>query len=96
MSLLRKYEIMVLLNEEFNANAVKSWAFNYAQNLKKLNISNISVTSHGKKRLAYQIKEKKAAHYLQLNFATIPKHVNKFSNTLKLDSNVTRFSIFNY
>ena len=47
-------------------------------------------------RQSNQIKEKKAAHYLQLNFATIPKHVNKFSNTLKLDSNVTRFSIFNY
>ena len=95
MSISRKYEIMVLLNEEFNANAVKSWSFNYAKNLKKFNVSDLSVTSHGRKRLSYQINQKKAAHYLQINFSTVPKYITNFSSILKLDSNVTRFIIFN-
>jgi hypothetical protein len=36
MSFIRKYEIMILLNEEFNDSELKTWVFNYAKNLKKI------------------------------------------------------------
>jgi ribosomal protein S6 len=56
MSLLRKYEIMILLTEEFNDSELKTWVFNYAKNLRKFSVCDISVISRGKHNLAYPIK----------------------------------------
>ena len=41
MSVLRKYEIMILLTEEFNDSELKTWVFNYAKNLRKFNVCDI-------------------------------------------------------
>lgn len=95
MSLLRKYEIMILLTEEFNDNELKTWVFNYAKNLRKFSVSDISVISRGKHNLAYPIANKVKGKYIQLNFSSMPKYINNFSNILKLDSNVLRFLVFN-
>ena len=53
MSLLRKYEIMILLTEEFNDSELKTWVFNYAKNLRKFNVCDISVISRGKPNFMY-------------------------------------------
>ena len=45
MTMQRDYEIMILLTEEFNDSELKTWVFNYAKNLKKFNVSDISVIS---------------------------------------------------
>ena len=95
MSLLRKYEIMILLTEEFNDNELKNWVFNYAKTLRKFNIYNISVISRGKKNLAYPIDLKTKGTYIQFNFLSIPKYIHHFSKILKLDLNVLRFVVFN-
>ena len=95
MSLRRKYEIMILLSEEFNDNELKTWVFNYAKNLRKFNACDISVISRGKQNLAYTIDKKMKSNYIQFNFSSMPKYINNFSNTLKMDSNVLRFLIFN-
>ena len=58
MQILRKYEIMILLTEEFNDSELKTWVFNYAKNLRKFNVSDISVISRGKHKLSYSIKKK--------------------------------------
>ena len=55
MSLLRKYEIMILLTEEFNDSELKTWVFNYAKSLRKFSVCDISVISRGKHNLAYPI-----------------------------------------
>jgi ribosomal protein S6 len=94
MALQRDYEIMILLTEEFNDSELKTWVFNYAKNLKKFNVSDISVISRGKHNLAYSIVNKTKGNYVQLNFSSMPKYINNFSNTLKLDSHVLRFLIF--
>ena len=52
MAVQRDYEIMILLTEEFNDSELKTWVFNYAKNLKKFNVSDISVISRGKHNLA--------------------------------------------
>ena len=87
MSALRKYEIMILLTEEFNDNELKNWAFNYAKALRKLNASEISVISRGKRDLAYEISNQKRGNFIQINFSSIPKHIEIFSSSLKFDSN---------
>ena len=94
MSVLRKYEIMILLTEEFNNNELKTWVFNYAKSLRKFSVCDISVISRGNHNLAYPIEDKSNGNYIQLNFASMPKYINNFSNTLKIDSNVLRFLVF--
>jgi ribosomal protein S6 len=88
-----KYEMMVLLKEEFNDNELKNWAFNYAKTLKKLNASEISVISRGKRDLYYEIANQKRGNFIQINFSSIPKYVENFSSSLKFDSNVLRVLI---
>jgi ribosomal protein S6 len=68
MSLLRKYEIMILLTEEFNDSELKTWVFNYAKNLRKFSVCDISVISRGKHNLAYPIDNKIKGNYIQLKF----------------------------
>ena len=94
MSLLRKYEIMILLTEEFNDSELKTWVFHYAKNLRKFSVCDISVISRGKHHLAYPIKNKLKGNYIQLNFSSMPKYISNFSNILKGDSNVLRFLVF--
>lgn len=95
MSMLRKYEIMILLTEEFNDSELKTWVFNYAKNLRKFNVCDIAVISRGKHNLSYPIMNRTKGSYIQLNFSSMPKYITNFSNILKLDSNVLRFLVFN-
>ena len=95
MSLLRKYEIMILLTEEFNDSELKTWVFNYAKNLRKFSVCDISVISRGKHNLAYPIDNKLKGNYIQLNFSSMPKYIEDFSKILKMDSSVLRFLVFN-
>jgi ribosomal protein S6 len=95
MSLLRRYEIMILLTEEFNDSELKTWVFNYAKSLRKFSVCNISVISRGKHNLAYPIKDRMKGNYIQLNFSSMPKYIKNFSKILNMDSNVLRFLVFN-
>ena len=90
----RKYEIMILLTEEFNDSELKTWVFNYAKNLRKFNVCDISVISRGKHNLSYSINKKLKGNYIQLNFLSMPKYIKNFSNVLKMDSHVLRFLVF--
>jgi ribosomal protein S6 len=95
MLVLRKYEIMILLSEEFNDNELKSWTFHFAKSLRKFNACEISVISRGKRELAYSVICRSKGNYIQLNFSSMPKYVQTFSKMLKMDSNVLRFVLFN-
>jgi ribosomal protein S6 len=53
------------------------------------------VISRGKHNLAYSINNRTKGNYIQLNFSSMPKYINNFSNILKLDSHVLRSSVFN-
>jgi len=88
-----KYEMMILLTEEFNDSELKTWAFNYAKALRKLSASEISVISRGKRDLAYTIKNQKRGNFIQINFSSIPQYLDEFSANLKFDTNVLRFLI---
>ena len=95
MSVTMKYEMMIFLTEEFNDNELKTWAFHYAKTLRKLNASEIAVISRGKRDLAYSIKNQKRGNFIQINFSSLPKNIDTFSKSLKLDSNVLRYLVLN-
>ena len=95
MVLLRKYEIMILLTEEFNDNEIKAWVFNLAKLLRQFSVSDISVISLGKLKLSYPIDNKMKGTYLQLNFSGIPKFINNIAKILKMDSHIIRFLVVN-
>ena len=90
-----KYEIMILLTEKFNESQLKNWALNFAKKLQTLNAFEISVISRGKRDLAYPIKNQKKGNFIQINFLSVPKYINLFSNQLKFDNNILRFLIIN-
>jgi len=91
----RKYEIMILLTEEFNDSELKTWVFNYTKSLRKFNACNVSVISRGKHNLSYKVKNEKKGNYIQLNFSSVPKYLENFLDVLSQDSRVLRFSFFN-
>ena len=95
MSATKKYEMMILLTEEFNDSELKTWAFNYAKSLSKLRASEISVISRGKRDLAYDIKNQKKGNFIQINFSSLPKYLTEYTKDLKFDSNVLRFLVLN-
>jgi small subunit ribosomal protein S6 len=94
MSILRKYEMMILLTEEFNDSELKTWVFNYAKNLRRFSVCDISVISRGRHKLAYPVQTRQKGNYIQLNFSGMPKYIINFSKILKMDSNVLRFGVF--
>ena len=95
MSGIVKYEMMILLTEEFNDSELKTWAFNYAKILQNLSASEISVISRGKRDLAFWINSQKKGSFIQINFSSMPKYLDKFVGDLKFDTNVLRFLILN-
>ena len=88
-----KYEMLILLKEDFNDSELKSWAFNYAKVLQNLSALDISVISRGKRELAYLIKNKKRGNFIQINFSSFPKYISELTSSLKFDRNVLRFLI---
>ena len=95
MIVVRKYEVMILLTEEFSDSKLKPWVFNYVKSLRSYNVRDISVISRGKHNLSYPITNRTKGNYIQLNFSSMPKYISNFSNVLKMDSNVIRFLVFN-
>ena len=90
-----KYEMMIVLKEEFNNSELKTWAFNYAKTIRKLTATEISVISRGKRNLAYMIQNQKRGNFIQINFSSNPNAIINFTNNLKLDNNVLRSLILN-
>jgi ribosomal protein S6 len=69
---------MILLTEEFNDSELKTWVFNYAKNLRKFSVCDISVISRGKHNLAYPIDNKEKGIIFNLNFSSMPKYIEIF------------------
>ena len=90
-----KYEMMILLTEEFNESELKTWAFNSAKALQNLSASEISVISRGKRDLAYSINNRKKGNFIQINFSSMPKYLKKFISDLKFDTNILWLLILN-
>ena len=84
------YEMMILLNEEFNDSELKTWAFKYAKELQNLGGSDISVISRGKRNLAYLINNQSKGNFIEITFSMLPTNLQNFSQILEIDENVLR------
>ena len=93
MEITRKYELIIVFPDQIQDLDLRDWLFMYTKNLRKFNVSNISVISRGKQKLAYPISKKLKGNYIQLNFSTMPKYILLFLNKLKIDSKVLRHFI---
>ena len=70
-----KYEMMIILTEEFNESELKTWAFNYAKALQNLSASEISVISRGKRDLAYLITSQKCKCTIESDIFCMASHL---------------------
>ena len=91
----RKYELLVLLTDEFNPKKLKYWVFAYAKLLGRFSIKRVSVISKGSHKLAYLINYKSKGTYIQFNFLSSPRYIIKLLKLLKRDRNILRFLILN-
>ena len=90
-----KYEMVVILTGKFNSTDLNVWTFDFGKILKKVNASEISILSRGKRKLKYPIRDKRRGNYVQVNFNILPEYIQQLSMNLNLDINVLRFMIFN-
>jgi len=90
-----KYEMMILLTEEFNQSELKTWSFNYARNLQLLSASQISIISKGKLDLAYTIKDQKKGNFVQINFSIVPKCIQALTENTRFDPYILRYLLLN-
>jgi ribosomal protein S6 len=84
------YESMVIVSSQCSEAELKNIAFNYAQQLKKLGASSISVVSRGRRDFAYTIKRSKTGYFVEMYFNSSPQILPIYETKLKLDKNIIR------
>jgi ribosomal protein S6 len=89
------YESMVIISSQCTEAELKMIAFDYAQQLKKLGASDISVVSRGRRDFAYTSKNARIGYFVEMYFNTSPQILPIYENKLKLDKNVIRSLITN-
>lgn len=89
------YESMVVLSSNCTELELKTIAHSYAQQLKKLGASDISVVSRGRRDFAYTTKNAKIGYFVEMYFRSSPQILPIYQTKLKLDKNVIRSLITN-
>lgn len=89
------YESMVVVSSNCTEAELKTIAFSYAQQLKKLGASEISVVSRGRRDFAYPTKRIKTGYFVEMYFNSSPQILPILENKLRLDKNIIRSLITN-
>jgi ribosomal protein S6 len=84
------YESMVVVASNRTEAELKAIAFSYAQQLKKLGASDISVVSRGRRDFAYPTKKIKTGYFVEMYFNSSPQILPIFENKLRLDKDIIR------
>jgi|TARA_B110000971_G_C20009706_1_gene500985 ribosomal protein S6 len=95
ISEINNYESMVVVSSNCTEVELKTIAFSYAQQLKKLGASDISVVSRGRRDFAYPTKRIKTGYFVEMFFNSSPQILPIFENKLRLDKNIIRSLITN-
>jgi len=85
-----KYEMVIILTNEFNNNELKTWIFNCAKALRKLGALEISVVSCNKKNFTYLLKDQIKGNFIEISFSILPKYITNILDYIKLDDNILR------
>lgn len=89
------YKSMVILGPNFSDSELKSIASSYAQELKSLGATAISIVSRGQRDLTYVIKKAHFGYYVEMCFESSPQALGPYEARLRLDKNVLRYLVLN-
>jgi ribosomal protein S6 len=98
MKLINKtnnYELMVILSSHYTEVELKTIAFYYAQQLKKLGASDINLVSRGCRNFAYLMKGATIGYFVEMYFNASPQILSVYKTKLKLDKSIIRYTIKN-
>ena len=94
MELWKNYEVLIILNDEYNDDDLKNWSITSAKKLKRYNAHNISVVSRGRHRFPYDIEQNRKGSYIQMNFNCMTKYADAFTASIKESPPVIRCMTF--
>ena len=88
------YRSMVIIGRTGSDIDLKSISASYANELKSLGATTISMVSRGERELAYGINGSTFGHYIEMCFEAYPQVLEYYKKKLSLDQNVFRYTIF--
>ena len=91
MSILRPYEILVIVDPRPTDEEVAALLTQLGEQLKGLGADVTKVENWGKRRLAYDIRKQREGTYAVFDVSADPSMVKEFERLLKLNENVLRF-----
>ena len=91
MSILRPYEILVIVDPRPTDEEVATLLTQLGEQLKGLSVDVTKVENWGKRRLAYDIRKQREGTYAVFEVSAEPAMVKEFERQLRLNENVLRF-----
>lgn len=89
---MAKYEIMLVVRGDLEENAADATCNELMSSLG----TNVDLTKHGVKEMAYAIKKINRGYYYQMNFELAsPEGINEFRRLARINKNVLRQLIIN-
>lgn len=91
MSILRPYEILVIVDPRPTDEEVAALLTQLGEQLKGLGVDVTKVDNWGKRRLAYDMRKQREGTYAVFEASAEPAMVKEFERQLRLNENVLRF-----
>ena len=91
MSLLRPYEMLVILDPRPTDEEAATLFTQLADSFKSLGADVTRIDNWGKRRLAYDIRKQREGTYAVFEVSAEPAMVKEFERQLRLNENVLRF-----
>jgi small subunit ribosomal protein S6 len=91
VSLLRPYEILVIVDPRPTDEEAAALLTQLGENVKSLGAEVSKIDNWGKRRLAYDIRKQREGTYAVLEVTAEPAMVKEFERQLGLNENVLRF-----
>lgn len=89
------YRFLLVVDPYTTKENLRTLAVSYCNSLKKLGAETISIFSHGKYELEYEICQSKIGYFVEMTFDLSPTAVALYQSRLKLDKNILRFMNLN-
>ena len=89
------YRFLLVIDPHTTKENLRLLAVNYSHNLKQLGAETVSIFSHGKYELEYEIRESKVGYFVEMTFDLAPAALSLYQSRLQLDKNILRFMNLN-
>jgi len=89
---MNKYESIIIVNPNLDEAGLKTIEDKFTGLINK-NGKVETVENMGKKKLAYEIKKNKEAHYLLFNFESKPEAIREIERVYRITDDIIKFII---